>query len=86
MNDGYTADESMNNVHVTSDEDVVKIKLQIDTQGWVVEQQQQVIIHYVIMYCSISLVVFVAHLLLFSTTITNHWRMLIMKAKTRQNS
>ena len=84
MNDGYTADDSMNNVHVTSDEDVVKIKLQTDdTQGWDVEQQQQVIIQDVIMYCSIS---FVVHLLLFRTTITNHWRMLIMKAKTRQTS
>ena len=40
----------MNNVHVTSDEDVVKTQVQIDTQGWDVEQQQQqVIIHDVIM-------------------------------------
>ena len=62
----------MNNVHVTSDEDDVKTQVQIDTQGWDVEQQQQVIIHDVFMYCSISLVVFVVHLLLFRTTITNH--------------
>ena len=36
----------MNNVQVTSDDDDVKIKLQTDdTQGWNVEQQQQVIIY-----------------------------------------
>ena len=55
----------MNNIHVTSDEDVVKIDLQFDTQGWVVEQQQQVIVHdvHVIMYCSTCIVYHLLYLL-----------------------